>query len=235
MADKVLDPHREDDTNCGHLPAEGEPSYPRSLERRGEARRAKVVTVRLNDVDGKIADTASRRIGLRKIEVIPPGEDVALHLRVNGVPVFAKGADWIPVDNMPTRVTPEILRWYMSKAAECNFNFIRFWGGGYCEEDELFELCDELGLMLQFELKFANASYPVQDESWMDNLREQIEQQTRRCRNHPSIVIWSGTTTKLHLRNSAIHLTICGLRRESGPLQQRHPNARISMPGIEPT
>ncbi|MFZ0394316.1 MAG: glycoside hydrolase family 2 protein [Terracidiphilus sp.] len=150
------------------------------------------VNVSLTGADGKSLDAITRRIGLRTIEVIPPAGDVALHVRVNGVPVFAKGADWIPADNMPTRVTPEILRWYMSKAAESNFNFIRLWGGGYYEEDELFDLCDELGLMLQFEFKFANASYPVRDQSWMDNLREEIEQQTRRCRNHPSIVIWSG-------------------------------------------
>ena len=150
------------------------------------------VIAQLKDAGGKIQDTAMRRIGLRTIEVVPPAGDVALHLRVNGVPVFAKGADWIPADNMPTRVTPEILRWYMSKAAECNFNFIRLWGGGYYEEDELFDLCDELGIMLQFEFKFANASYPVRDKAWMDNLREEVEQQTRRCRNHPSIVIWSG-------------------------------------------
>jgi beta-mannosidase len=56
----------------------------------------------------------------------------------------------------------------------------------------LFDLCDEMGLMLQFEFKFANASYPVNDTTWMDNLRVEIEQQTRRCRNHPSIVLWSG-------------------------------------------
>ena len=151
-----------------------------------------MVTVQLKDSEGKTLDTANHRIGLRTIEVVPPSGSLALHLRVNGVPVFAKGADWIPADNMPTRVTPEILRWYMSKAADCNFNLIRLWGGGYYEEDELFDLCDELGLMLQFEFKFANASYPVQDKSWMDNLRVEVEQQTRRCRNHASIVIWSG-------------------------------------------
>jgi len=150
------------------------------------------VTVQLNGADGKSLDTVTRRVGLRTVEVVPPSGDKALHVKVNDVPVFAKGADWIPADNMPTRVTPEILRWYMQKAAECNFNFIRLWGGGYYEEDVLFDLCDELGLMLQFEFKFANASYPVEDKEWMDNLRVEIEQQTRRCRNHPSIVIWSG-------------------------------------------
>ncbi len=150
------------------------------------------VTAQLTDSKGQNAGAASRRVGLRKIEVLPPKDGVAMHVQVNGVPVFAKGADWIPADNMPTRVTPEILRYYMTKAVECNFNFIRLWGGGYYEEDELFDLCDEMGIMLQFEFKFANAAYPVNDKPWMDNLRAEIEQQTHRCRNHPSIVIWSG-------------------------------------------
>jgi len=150
------------------------------------------VTVRLTDANGQGVETASRRIGLRTVEVVPPKEGVAMHLRVNATPVFAKGADWIPADNLPTRVTPEILRWYMTRAVECNFNFIRLWGGGYYEEDELFDLCDELGIMLQFEFKFANASYPDRDQTWMANLEAEIEEQTRRCLNHPSIVIWSG-------------------------------------------
>ncbi len=150
------------------------------------------VTVQLTDGQARSVDTASRRIGLRKVEVLPPSAEVAMHVRVNGAPVFVKGADWIPADNMPTRVTPEILHWFITRAVECNFNFIRLWGGGYYEEDELFDLCDELGLMLQFEFKFANASYPVRDQDWMNNLKEEISEQTRRRRNHPSIVIWSG-------------------------------------------
>ncbi len=141
---------------------------------------------------GGIMDSFSRRIGLRKVEVLPPKDGTAMHVKVNGVPVFVKGADWIPADNLPTRVTPEILRWYMRTAADCHFNFIRLWGGGYYEENELFDLCDELGLMLQFEFKFANNVYPVHDEQWMNNLRTELDQQVRRCRNHPSIVIWSG-------------------------------------------
>ncbi len=140
----------------------------------------------------KVIDTARHRIGLRKIEVVSPTGAVAMHVKVNGVPVFVKGADWIPADNIPTRVTPETLRWYMKKAIECHFNFIRLWGGGYYEQDELFDLCDELGIMLQFEFKFANDTYPVNDRKWMANLQAELDQQVLRCRNHPSIVIWSG-------------------------------------------
>lgn len=150
------------------------------------------VTVRLTDAHGQGLEAARRQIGLRKIDVLPPKDGVGMHVAVNGIPVFAKGADWIPADNLPSRVTPELLRWYMTRAVECNFNFIRLWGGGYYEEDELFDLCDELGIMLQFEFKFANAAYPHLDERWLANLSAEIEHQTRRCLNHPSIVIWSG-------------------------------------------
>ena len=150
------------------------------------------VVVELRDSSDNVVDTMRRRVGLRKVEVVSPADGVAMHVRVNDVPVFAKGADWIPADNIPARVTPAILRSYMQDAVDCHFNFIRLWGGGYYEEDALFDACDELGLMLQFEFKFANAAYPVRDHVWMDNLKQEVTDQVLRCRNHPSIVIWSG-------------------------------------------
>ncbi len=139
-----------------------------------------------------LLDTKTQRIGLRKVEVLPPANGVAMHVQINGLPVFVKGADWVPADNLPTRVTPEIIKYYIQTAVQCNFNFIRLWGGGYYEPEQLFDLCDELGIMLQFEFKFANDTYPVHDTQWMDNLRAEVDEQVRRCRNHPSIVIWSG-------------------------------------------
>ena len=150
------------------------------------------VVVELQDAGNQVVDTMRRRVGLRKVEVVAPANGVAMHVRVNDVPVFAKGADWIPADNMPARVTPAILRSYLQDAVDCHFNFIRLWGGGYYEEDALFDICDELGIMLQFEFKFANAAYPVKDTGWMDNLKQEVSDQVLRCRHHPSIVIWSG-------------------------------------------
>ncbi len=151
-----------------------------------------VVEVELRNVRGEVVDTMSRRTGLRKVEVLPPKNGVAMHVEVNGVAFFAKGADWIPADNIPTRVTSDILRWYMQTAKDCNFNFIRLWGGGYYEEDALFDACDELGIMLQFEFKFANDTYPVRDANFIANLRAELQDNIRRVRNHPSIAIWSG-------------------------------------------
>jgi beta-mannosidase len=150
------------------------------------------VVVELQDSVNTVVDTMRQRVGLRTVEVVSPANGVAMHVKVNDVPVFAKGADWIPADNIPARVTPGILRSYMQDAVDCHFNFIRLWGGGYYEEDALFDACDELGIMLQFEFKFANASYPVRDSDWMENLKQEVTDQVLRCRNHPSVVIWSG-------------------------------------------
>lgn len=150
------------------------------------------VTAELTNASGQVIYAVERRIGLRDVEVFEAQDGVSKHVRINGVPVFLKGADWAPLDNLPTQVTTDIVRWYVTKAAECNFNFFRLWGGAYYEEDSFFNLCDELGIMVQFEFKFANTVYPVKDDQWMKNVRMEAEEQTRRCRNHACIVIWSG-------------------------------------------
>ena len=98
----------------------------------------------------------------------------------------------IPPDNLLARITPEVLRSYMQDAAACNFNFIRLWGGGFYEDDALFDACDELGIALMFEFKFANTSYPSFDEKFIANVKAELEDQILRVRHHPSIAIWSG-------------------------------------------
>lgn len=150
------------------------------------------VIVDVIDSSGKTVDTASRRIGLRNVEVLGGENGLSKYVRINSIPVFLKGANWVAPDSLPTQVTTENLRWYVYKAAECNFNFIRLHGAEYYEEDAFFDYCDEQGIMLQFEYKFANTVYPTKDPQWMENVLAEVEEQTRRCRNHPCIVIWSG-------------------------------------------
>ncbi len=150
------------------------------------------VKVELRNANGHLADAITRRTGLRTIEVLPPADGKAMHVKVNGVALFVKGADWVPPDGLPSRVPDETWRWYARTAAESNFNFIRLWGGGYYEADAMFDACDELGILLQFEFKFANTVYPVRDKAFVDNVSAEFHDNIRRTRNHPSIAIWSG-------------------------------------------
>ena len=110
---------------------------------------------------------------------------------VNGIPVFGKGADVIPFDSFPNRVTTADYRRILESARDANMNMIRHWGGGYYETDEFYSICDELGIMVWQDFMFGNDWQPG-TYAFKLNIEAEAEDQVRRLRNHPSIVIWSG-------------------------------------------
>ena len=150
------------------------------------------VHVELQDAAGHTLDSTQRRVGLRQLKAVLPAGDMPLHFEVNGVPFFAKGANWIPADSFPTRVTPEISRRYVADAAAVNMNMLRFWGGGYYEDDALFDACDEMGICVWLDFKFACAAYPSFDDKFMENVRFEVRDNLRRLRHHPCIAVWCG-------------------------------------------
>ena len=150
------------------------------------------VQVELLGPDGNTIDTASKRIGLRELKIILPKNENPLQFEVNGVPFFAKGGNWIPCDSFTSRVTPEILRRYVEDAAAVNMNFLRFWGGGYYEDDALFDACDELGICVWLDFKFACTAYPAFDDQFMQNVRRETRDNLIRLRHHPCIAVWCG-------------------------------------------
>jgi beta-mannosidase len=115
----------------------------------------------------------------------------SFQLVVNGVPVFAKGADVIPFDSFPNRVTTAKYRRILESARDANMNMIRHWGGGYYESDEFYAICDELGLMVWQDFMFGNDWQPG-TYAFKLNIEAEAEDQVRRLRNHPSIVVWCG-------------------------------------------
>ena len=143
--------------------------------------------------DGAEQDVWTRRIGLRTLSVSREkdewGEEFC-HI-VNGVKVFAMGADYIPEDNIYPRITPERTRRLLEDAKLANFNAIRVWGGGYYPDDFFYDICDELGLMVWQDLMFACSFYdltPAFDRS----IRLEAEQNIRRIRHHASLALICG-------------------------------------------
>ncbi|HEV2731175.1 MAG TPA: glycoside hydrolase family 2 protein, partial [Terriglobales bacterium] len=110
---------------------------------------------------------------------------------INGIPVFAKGADVIPFDSFPNRVTRTQYRRILESARDANMNMIRHWGGGYYETDEFYDLCDEIGLMVWQDFMFGNDWQPG-TYAFKQNVEKEAEYQVRRLRDHPSIVIFCG-------------------------------------------
>ncbi|MDE3187477.1 MAG: glycoside hydrolase family 2 protein, partial [Acidobacteriota bacterium] len=140
-----------------------------------------------------VSDERKTRTGLRSIvlrrELDKWGR--SFEFIVNGIPVFAKGADVIPFDSFPNRVTTANYRRILESARDANMNMIRHWGGGYYETDEFYQICDELGIMVWQDFMFGNDWQPG-TYAFKQNIEAEAEDQVRRLRNHPSIVLWCG-------------------------------------------
>src|SRR5215469_13711219 len=139
------------------------------------------------------ADQAKVRTGLRSLELRrqPDHWGRSMEFVVNGIPIFGKGADVIPFDSFPSRVTAATYRQILQSARDANMNMIREWGGGIYESDEFYNICDELGLIIWQDFMFGGDMHPG-DAEFLDNVRHEAIDQVKRLRNHPSIVIWCG-------------------------------------------
>ena len=141
----------------------------------------------------EVAARAEVKTGLRSLELrrAPDQWGKSFEFVVNGIAVFAKGADVIPFDSFPNRVTPEIHRKILQAARDAHMNMVREWGGGYYESDDFYDICDELGIMVWQEFAFGGDMIPG-DVPYQENVRQEAIDQIKRLRDHPSIVIWCG-------------------------------------------
>jgi beta-mannosidase len=140
-----------------------------------------------------VAARAETKTGLRSVELrrVPDQWGKSFEFAVNGISVFAKGADVIPFDSFPNRVTPEIHRKILQAARDAHMNMVREWGGGYYESDDFYDICDELGIIVWQEFMFGGDMVPG-DTAFQENVRQEAIDQIKRLRDHPSIVVWCG-------------------------------------------
>ncbi|PXX47030.1 beta-mannosidase [Undibacterium pigrum] len=135
-----------------------------------------------------------KRTGLREIELRRNKDQwgQSFGFVINGIPVFAKGANLIPFDMLPNRVKPEQMRAILQSAKDANMNMLRLWGGGYYESDAFYDMADEMGLMLWQDFMFGGGVVPAYDKKFRENVVAEAKDQLLRLRSHPSIVLWCG-------------------------------------------
>ena len=145
-------------------------------------------------------DGWQRRIGFRSVTVDrsedPDGAGSAFTFVVNGVPVFARGANWIPDDVFVSRLDAASYRTRVRQAAEGGINLLRVWGGGLYESDDFYDACDEAGVLVWQDFLFACAAYPEEEP-----LRSEVEAEAReavvRLMCHPSLALWNGNNENI--------------------------------------
>lgn len=131
--------------------------------------------------------------GIRKIEVVNEDDEYgrSLFVKLNDVPVFMKGANYIPQHSFVTEVSDEDYKKVVQTAVKSNMNMLRVWGGGIYEKDIFYELCSRSGILVWQDFMFACAMYPGNPD-YLENVRQEATQQIRRLRNHTSLAMWCG-------------------------------------------
>lgn len=142
---------------------------------------------------GDLLDSKTERVGIRSLKVVhqPDKDGHTFYIELNGRPVFAKGANYIPSDNFLPRVTPENYKRTILDAAGVNMNMLRVWGGGIYENDVFYDLCDEYGIMIWQDFMFACSMYPAEGVL-LDNIHQEAVDNVKRLRNHACIALWCG-------------------------------------------
>ncbi len=152
-------------------------------------------TVRATLKNGrKTSHTVEKQIGLRTIELDRSADEYGETFRfiLNGVPLFIKGANFIPGDSIPTRYTKDKIEYLLDTALYSNMNMLRVWGGGYYESDDFYELCDKKGILIWQDFMFACQAYPFFDDAFLANIKKEIEYNIKRLRHHASLALWCG-------------------------------------------
>ncbi len=165
------------------------------------------ITAQLKDKRTLLSE-AEKKIGLRTLVLDRSKDEYGTNFCfvLNGVPIFAKGANLIPSDSFITRFDENKTRKLLESALYSNFNIIRIWGGGYYESDTFYNLCDEMGILLWQDFAFACQPYPFFREDFLENVKKEIEYNVTRLCHHASLALWSGNNEIEAMSGGWMHL-----------------------------
>lgn len=154
------------------------------------------VTLKTKSENGETFEETSKsiRIGFRKLELVQNEMETGLtfYFKVNDVPIFAKGSNWIPANILPEKgANLTELRFLLQSAKDVHMNMLRVWGGGIYESDAFYDLADEMGILIWQDFMFACSMYPS-DADFLETVKTEVRQQVRRLQSHTSIAVWAG-------------------------------------------
>ena len=144
--------------------------------------------------DGKVLDSRKFKSGIRTFEMVDEPDSIgrAFYFKVNGVPMYAKGANYVPEEMIETWINADNTLSLLRQAKDAHFNMLRVWGGGIYPSDDFFNICDSLGILVWQDFMFAGTMYPYDEDFIYKNVRIEAEEQVRRLASHPSLALWCG-------------------------------------------
>lgn len=161
------------------------------------------LNVELLGTNGEILDRYKQAIGFREVELVQQddyrsypkaeysGTGRSFYFVVNRRRLFARGANYIPGDQILTRRNNAYFTRLLDDVQFANMNMIRVWGGGVYEDKRFYEEADKRGVLIWQDFMFGCTAYPS-DSTFLKNVRDEAEYQVRRLSNHTSLVLWCG-------------------------------------------
>ena len=143
--------------------------------------------------DNRVLDSKKFKSSIRTFEMVDEPDSIgrAFYFKVNGVPMYAKGANYVPEEMIETWINADNTLHLLRQAKDAHFNMLRVWGGGIYPSDDFFNICDSLGILVWQDFMYAGTMYPF-DEAFLENARIEAEEQVRRLASHPSLALWCG-------------------------------------------
>ncbi|KAI0824742.1 glycoside hydrolase family 2 protein [Trametes gibbosa] len=161
--------------------------------------------IKISDKDGVLLDFKKQKFAFRRVQIVQDElegqEGRSFLFEVNNIRIFCGGSNWIPADSFLTTLTPERYRKWLQLLVDGNQNMIRVWGGGIYEADVFYDICDELGIMVWQDFMFGCGQYPAY-ESFTKSVEVEAEQNVKRLRHHPSLVIFAGNNEDYQVAES---------------------------------
>ncbi len=185
--------------------------------------------------DGAVVGRWERRIGLRTI-VLDRHADAwgeSFQFVVNGRPVFAKGANWIPAHSFVAGLTRADYARDLRSAAEAHMNMMRVWGGGIYESEDFYDLCDEFGLLVWQDFMFACTLYPA-DADFLASARAEAAYQVRRLRHRACLALWCGNNEVFACNPGDLPAGSRSLAEYEALFHQALPEVTAAVDGVTP-
>ncbi|EFH80103.1 beta-mannosidase [Ktedonobacter racemifer] len=177
------------------------------------------VSLRQGEVE---LDQQELQVGIRTLQLdqTPDPAEPGTHFFrfiLNNVPIFARGANWLPASSLIGSVPTERYTALLTAARDANMNMLRIWGGGIYEQDQFYALCDQLGILLWHDFMFACGQYPEDNADFVNEVSAEVRYQVKRLRNHPSMALWCGNNES-QMIHQMLSSSIPGLPPLSGTL-----------------
>ncbi|GAA5954429.1 hypothetical protein JCM3765_004456 [Sporobolomyces pararoseus] len=159
----------------------------------------------IDEKTGSVIDSVKRKVGFRRVEIVQeplldaPGTSFCF--RVNSIPFFVGGANWIPIDSLLSNATEERYRKWLELLVEGNQRMVRVWGGGIYEDDVFYEICDELGILVWQDFMFACGAYPAHSR-FLESVKQEATANVKRLRSHPCLALFAGNNEDYQIAES---------------------------------